>query len=409
MNNYSKKVLQNANLNQSPHITSKTYDFIQKNIERYKKSKQQTRKFISFVNKLPSEVVKKSHLTDNVIQNVSNCGSWLEFRNYFEVDETKLHNANFCKKDKLCPACAMRRASKQVKKVYDYFQQNPELKKKYWYYIVLPVKHNASESFDTVFNRAKDGLKSLRKAINNNRQGVGHKSFFSQFNGLMYSFEVTKTKNGWNNHINLLCCSDRPIKDIYLYTFKNGQKAFQHKGIFEDWAKYTDNKSFMHSINEIDISNEDVLIKNLLEIFKYSLKFQDLKNEDLLEVYEKTHNKRLLGSFGSLYGIKMKVNLNQDDVLDKKFLEIVYRYNFETGEYSEYSRTVKEADCKTRDYGKNIYKYVDVTLCDTGQILTKVAVKQKRVINHYSNIFKKTPISDWQIFKKTMQGLPNST
>jgi len=375
--NYNKKTTINANSNQSLQITANTYDFITKNLSRYKKSKLQTEKFLKFVHKLPFDVLEKSHLSESIIENVNACGSWLEFRNYYKVDITKLSSANFCKKDKLCPACAMRRASKQVKKVYDYFQENPELKKKYWYYIVLPVKHNSSEDFETVFNRAKDGLKSLRKSINNNKRGKGRESFFSQFNGLFYSFEVTKTKNGWNNHINLLCCADKEIQGIR----KKG-KTFIHNDIMRDWKKYTDNESYVHSINKIDISNEDSLIKNLLEIFKYSLKFQDLKNEDLLEVYEKTYKKRLLGSFGSLYGIKIHVDLNDSEVLGDKFLQIIYAYNFKTKEYSERSRKITEVE-------------------------TKTAIKQKRKIMHHSDQDKKSTHykSDWEIFKRTMRGL----
>jgi len=399
--NYNKKTSQNTNFNQSPQITMDTFDFISKNLLRYKKSKAQVSKFLKFVDKLPDNVVENSHLSKNIIENVHSCGSWLEFRNYYQVDKTKLNSSNFCKKDKLCPACAMRRATKQVKKVYDYFQDNPALKEKHWYYIVLPVKHNVSEDFETVFNRAKNGLQSLRKSINNSKHRNTQETFFSQFDGLMYSFEVTKSKNGWNNHINLLCCSDTPVEGIY----KKG-KTFVHKGIMEDWARYTDNKSYVHSINKIDISSEDSLIKNLLEVFKYSLKFQDLKNKDLLEVYTKTYKKRLLGAFGSLYGIKTDVSLDGDEVLGDKFLEIVYRYNFKTKEYFEHSRQVKEVECKTKEYGENNYKMVNVFLGDTNKLLTRTPIKQKREIIHREDKTKTTHFkSDWEIFKRTMRGI----
>lgn len=399
--NYNKKTSQNTNFNQNPQITADTYDFMSKNILRYTKSKAQTKKLLNYVDELYEEELEKNHLTKNIIESIEGCGSWLEFRNYTKVDKTKLHNANFCKKDKLCPACAMRRASKQVKKVMNYFEDNPSFKKKHWYYIVLPVKHNSSESFTTVFNRAKDGLNTLRKSINNNKQGKGRKSFFSQFDGLMYSFEVTKTKNGWNNHINLLCCSDTEIKGIY----KKG-KTSVHNEIMEDWAKYTDNKSYVHSINKIDVSSEDELIKNLLEIFKYSMKFQNLEPKDLLEAYSSTYKKRLLGAFGSLYAIKTNVNLNEDEILGKEFLEIIYRFNFETRKYFEYSRQLKEVEFSSREYGRNNYKFVDVTLADTDEVITKVPIKQKR-INCFKNSFKiKSSFkTDWLIFKETMKGL----
>jgi hypothetical protein len=404
--NYSKKTSQNTNFNQSLQITSDSYDFMSKNIIRYTKSKAQTKKLLNFVDTLDDAEQEKKHLTKNVIESVEGCGSWLEFRNYIKVDQTKLHNANFCKKDKLCPACAMRRASKQVKKVMNYFEDNPSFKKKYWYYIVLPVKHNAAESFTTVFNRAKSGLESLRKSINNSKHRNTQESFFSQFDGLMYSFEVTKTQNGWNNHINLLCCSDTPVEGIY----KKGNTTV-HNGIMEDWAKYTDNKSYIHSINKIDVASEDELIKNLLEIFKYSMKFQGLEPKDLLEAYSSTYKKRLLGAFGSLYGIKTNVDMHGDEVLGKEFLEVIYRFNFETKKYFEHSRQLKEVDCRSTSYGEDNYKMVDVTMADLDEVIAKVPIKQKRVINHFEDDVKKKSSFriDWLIFKETMKGLDDSS
>lgn len=411
---YNKKNSQNTNFNQESHnLTENAFNAIEYNVLNHTHSKARTKKLLDYVDKIPDEKMKSSKLTPNVIKSVHDCGSWLEFRNYFEVDKTKLHNANFCKKDKLCPACANRRASLQRDKVFKYIQQNPELSKKHWYYIVLPVKHNKKEDFDIVFNRAKDGLKSLRKSINNSKSRNTQESFFSNFNGLFYAFEVTKTyENGWNNHINLLCCSDEDIKGIYKYTFKDGKKAYQHKGIMQDWAKYTDNKSYMHSINKVDTSNPENLKKNLYEIFKYTMKFQELENKDLLEAYDKTFNKRLMGAFGSLYGINTKVNLNEAEVLGTKYLEIIYRFDYITKQYFQHSREIKELDCKTRDYGNNNYKFVNVYLGDTNKLLTRSPIKQKRkIISHFDDdLNKKTTHfkTDWEIFKKTMRGINNT-
>lgn len=397
--NYNKKNLQNTNFNLDSqfNITTSTVDFINKNTEQFLFSKNRTRKFLKYVELIPDEQKIDKHLKSSTIENINACGSWLEFRNYFRVDKTKMYS-NFCKKDKLCPACARRRASKQRNKVYKYIQENPALKDKHWYYIVLPVKHNKTESFTTVFNRAKDGLKTLRMAIKDNKRGKGRESFFSQFNGLFYSFEVTKSKNGWNNHINLLCCSDHEIKGIYNYKQKDGSTTSQHLGIMEDWARFTDNKSYMHSINKIDTSTEEGLMTNLFEIFKYSLKFQDLKNEDLLEAYSSTHNKRLLGSFGSLYGIKTDVDLDTNEVLDSEYLRIFLKYDLQINQYYEAEqreiRKVKKEDLpKDKEFLDQVKKDTDLA-----SLKNELEFEENRKVR---STFK----DDWGIFKKTMRGL----
>ena len=349
MRNYSKtsKNYQDFSQELQP-LTNQTFEFLKKTIKRFTRSKKRTDSLLEFAFQKDTLYLQNHNINNKVLEAVSGCGSWLEFRNYYKQDITKLHNANFCKKDKLCPACAMRRASKQVKKVFDYLQVNQELRAKNWYYIVLPVKHNKDEDFETVFNRARGGLDTIRQAIRDNKRGKGKKSFFSLFDGLFYSFEVTKTKNGWNNHINILACTDYNIPGIY----KKG-KTFVHDDIMRDWARYTDNNSFVHSINKIDTSTDEVMIKNLLEVFKYSLKFQSLKNEDLLEVYKYTYRKRLLGAFGCLYGIKVEdVELSGDDVLDVKFLEIIFRYDFKNKKYFEYSRKFCSVSPVRSPYGQ---------------------------------------------------------
>lgn len=105
-----------------------------------------------------------------------------------------------------------------------------------------------------------------------------------------------------------------------------------------NWSKYTDNNSYVHSINKLDTTD---MMKNLVEVFKYALKFQELKDDDLVTVYKETQNKRLLGAFGSLYNIKTDVPLQGDEILDDVYLEIIYRCNPLSNEYTEHSRTIK--------------------------------------------------------------------
>ncbi len=403
MRDYSKTSENYQDFSQELHsLTANTFDFLQKTILRFTKSKKRTDNLLAFVNKKDLTFKQNHHLTNNVLKNVSECGSWLEFRNYYKQDKTKLHNANFCKKDKLCPACAMRRASKQVKKVFDYLNVNQELREKNWYYIVLPVKHNSNEDFLTVYNRARSGLDTIRQAIRDNKRGKGKKSFFSQFDGLFYSFEVTKTSNGWNVHINILACTDVNISGIY----KKG-KTFVHDDIMIDWAKYTDNKSFVHSINRIDTSTDAALIKNLLEVFKYSLKFQSLENKDLLEVYKHTYRKRLLGAFGCLYGLRVdKVELSGDDVLDDDFLEIIFRYDYKNKKYFEYSRK----DVKlSKVYKKNIEKkklYLKFHHNDKKPLKTPVFIydKYNNLVNKYDIVNLKN-FSDFDIYRIMPQNI----
>lgn len=279
---------------------------------RFIKAKTRVTSFLSFYRRK-----RMNFLSDNTIANIKDCGSWLIFRNYYRKCEIKFHSTNYCRKDKLCSACAARRAFKQIQKIDTYLEENPKLKNKHWYFIVLPVKHDKSESFEIVFERLRTAMQNMRTRIKTNKR-TKKKSFFSKFEGMFYSYEITKSKNGWNCHVNLLCMSDEHID-----TLNN-----RNEDLMNEWIHYTDNDSYINFIKKIDMSEVDSK-RNLFEVFKYIMKFQDLKNEDLATVYQYTHKKRMLGGLGCFYGIKIEeVELSETDRdLDDYFIQMSYLYN----------------------------------------------------------------------------------
>ena len=309
-------------MNYSTSISSDYYDFLKKSLKKLTKSKNHVAKVLD-----AWDEQHKNPLTPMASSRVFNCGSWLKFRHYEDIDKKSLYKARFCKKDKICPACSARRASKQVTKVHQQLISNEDLLKGSWYYIVLPVKHNASEDFMTIYNRLQNGLKKINQSIRDVSRGRNSNNWFSQFDGIMYSIEETKTENGWNIHANLLVrCSD-PIVGL----LKKPKKHFLKKDIFwnkeavETWKEIAEDSQSI-SISPINVSNSEELIKNLQEVFKYSLKFQELSPDDLLIAYECLFRKRLLGTMGTLRGLEINVELQGDEIENEVFIETLYNY-----------------------------------------------------------------------------------
>ena len=307
----------NYTTNNPEVISVDYYDFLQKSIKKLTKSKKHVSDVIdSWDDK------QQNPLTPMASSRVFNCGSWLKFRHYEDINKKTLYKARFCKKDKICPACSARRASKQVSKVHNQLTSNPELLKANWYYIVLPVHHNSSEDFMTVFDRLQNGLKSINQSIRNVARGQNSNNFFSQFDGIMYSIEETKTQNGWNIHANLLVRTKSPLIGLIK---KKGYNSFWNREAVETWKEIADGSQNI-SISPINVSNSEVLIKNLQEVFKYSLKFQELSPDDLLIAYNCLFRKRLLGTMGTLRGLSVDVDLQGDEVENEIFIETLYHY-----------------------------------------------------------------------------------
>jgi len=269
------------------------------------------------------------------------CGSWLEFRWYMQSDITKLHTANFCKRDKMCPACAVRRAYKQQQKFIKILEAEQSLKDTDWYYIVIPVKHHKTESFETVYNRLDGVLKKILKSMRNSKQGKGN-NFFSLFTGGMYSIEATHTENGWNVHLNLIINAPKgtliALKDIRN---RKGQVSHQNEGLRLFLVRSADSQ--MHNIQKIDSSTDEKMREALVEVLKYSLKFSSLTSQQLLEVYIKTYRKRLFGTFGNLRGVGIEdIDLEGDTLVDPEYLELIFtRCDFE---YTLYKREIKQIE-----------------------------------------------------------------
>ena len=258
------------------------------------------------------------------------CGSFLTFRYYQKADETKLFNANFCKRDKLCVSCSVRRAYKQHGKFLSIIESEPELLNNDWYYIVVPIKHTAKDDFIDVFLRIESLKKRMTQQMRDGRKGKST-GFFSKFLGGMYSIETTKTKNGWNVHINLLVNAPKGTKiGLNRILNRRKQESFQNEELREFLLRNYDSQ--MHNIAPLDFKDIDLVKAALVEVLKYSLKFSSLSSSDLLEIFIKTRKKRLFGTFGNLWGKGLEdVELEGDEEPDDDYIELIFRRVVEGG------------------------------------------------------------------------------
>jgi len=152
--------------------------------------------------------------------------------------------------------------------------------------------------------------------MRNSRSGIGN-NFWSQFKGGMYSTETTKSKNGWNVHLNLIINAPKGTK-IALNGYKQAKPL-------EDWLKKNAEGSYVHNIDKLDTSSDEKMKEALVEVLKYSLKFSSLDNYDLLNIFIDTYRKRLFGTFGNMRGHNIEnVSLEGDIKIDEEFVEFIF-------------------------------------------------------------------------------------
>lgn len=254
------------------------------------------------------------------------CASWLLFKHYYTLDKYKLDKFISCKKHMLCSFCSALRGSKQAKAYHDkakaIMKEKPHLK---LVFLTLTLKNgddflerfnHLEQSFQTLKDRRRDFLK----------KGRG-KNEFCKIDGCVYSYEITNKGNGWHPHLHIVALVDDWI---------------DREKLSKEWEAITGDSKII-DVRRIKPDSKGDYMEAFMECFKYCMKFSEMSKEHIWEVHEKLSPeklnkqgivkrrlKRLHGSLGSFWGVKVP-----DDLTDDKeetigdntpFMAILYGY-----------------------------------------------------------------------------------
>lgn len=261
---------------------------------------------------------------------LSKCANFLLFHNYYTIGQTKLVKRHSCKVGLLCCGCAAIRAAKAAKayqsKVEHVLERKPALKP---VFITLTVKNghylrermeHLQEAFRRLLERRRDSLKKKRGYCE-----------FSKLDGAVFSYEFTrneKTKE-WHPHIHMFALANEWI---------------DHEQLAQEWQSITCD-SFIVDVRKVKKDKQFGYGKAFAEVCKYALKFSDLSMQDTWEAFKMLKGERLCGSFGSLWGVKIPDNMEDDQLTDDDlpYLEMVYLYKDSIGYSLEATRHVDVA------------------------------------------------------------------
>lgn len=245
------------------------------------------------------------------------CGSFLMFRHYHTVGLHKLVGGCTCKKHLLCMLCAVRRASKQLsgylKKVDQVMKDNPGRK---LILITLTVKNG-----DDLRERFQHLTKSLKVLTDRRRFILAGKkpihTVFTGISGAVWTFETTNNGKGWHPHCHMLALVDQELN----------VDQFQ-ESLTKEWTEISGD-SYIVDARTVLIDNDN-RIGAFCEVFKYALKTNDMSLENQYKAYRSLSGKRLIASLGSLYGVKISDDLN-DDIEEElellPYVDILFRYS----------------------------------------------------------------------------------
>ena len=268
----------------------------------------------------PGNPSDESQLAVKSAQKLSECGNYLLFKNYFTVGEIRLSNMQTCQQHLLCPFCAALRASKSMQKYLEridqVLQENRKLKP---VLITLTVKNGSD-----LAERSEHLMKSFRALLERRRDYEKKGRGFNEFckvQGAMYSYENTfnEKTDEWHPHIHMFALVDQWID----------QQEFS-----EYWHSITGD-SMVLDVRRVKKEKGHGYSKAAAEVCKYALKFGDLSVEKTWEAFKVLKGKRLTGSFGLLWGVKIPDTMTDDmPEHDLPYLEMLYK--FVSGKQSYY-------------------------------------------------------------------------
>ena len=233
-------------------------------------------------------------------QKVRGCGSFLHLREWLQHDQSRLINANFCKKHLLCPTCAWRRATKLVarytKKAEILAKAHPELIP-----CMITFGPRNGEDLAVQLELLKDILKRMgataRKAASKTGVMGGHSLIeWNKIAGSLTALEVTNKGKGWH---------------VHCHTFALLSAYIDREALSGELGRFSGG-----SCTIVDVrACKNGIIAGMCEVVKYALKPGELTHEQTLFVFEQFKGTRMINARGLLRG-DQEGDIDEDDLPD---------------------------------------------------------------------------------------------
>jgi len=308
-----------------------------KRLGRYGKGKDRGRQMAAWIKKHHGKDEWESAVrwANDLAGDLRRCASLLEFRRVLtggRAGETILAGGKFCQKAYLCQVCAIRRGAKYLQaygaKLRQVLSDHPHLQP---LFVTLTVRDgdDLKSTFLKLHNSVQGWLSRGRKA----RGGGRHVTELRNLAGGVRSYEITIGKNSgqWHPHCHAIWLVDGSLD------WGACQREWSKQVGYSAQANFKKLKSTLAlengSLEPADYG--EALTGDLMEIFKYAVKFSSLPLSDNWHVYKTLKGRQLIKPFGLLWGLKIDPS-NLDEPLDWEqvtYARWLYAWNRRFGKY----------------------------------------------------------------------------
>lgn len=254
------------------------------------------------------------------------CGDYLVFRQYWDVQQIRLHAAHFCQQDRLCPLCASRRGAKLLRRHAEralaVMAERPGLLP----YMVTSTVRDGPDLGER-FGHLTKSMGTLMTQRRQSNAGYRRGNEACKAVGVVHSIEVKRgTGSGeWHPHAHAVWLCEVPPDQ--------GKLREQWRAITGD-SHMVDVRPFNFVRAGLPATLDNVA-GDFSEVFKYALKFSDMTFADTWAAHSVLRGRRLVASYGALFGVEVPADLLDAplDVTDLPFFDLMFRFSLATHRY----------------------------------------------------------------------------
>ena len=297
-----------------------------KRLSRYAAAKARQLQVVDYI--VQQNVISDKPLLVKEHKALDECGGFLVFRHYYQLDKYRMLAGCTCKKHLLCALCAIRRAAKCVA-VFSEKINHVTLGQEYDTLLITLTIKNGSDLAERYNHLQGSFKKLLQKRKNALKAKPTQDTLLKHVSGAIYSYEVTISDDGeYHPHMHMIALVPKGVFSYQKRTIKKKVVSVAvdlWSGLVEDWQEITGDSKI---VDVRKIENEEDQISALVETFKYALKFSEMDVETQVACYLVLKSRRMIGSMGALFGVKLPENLN-DELLpgEEKYVDLVYQYS----------------------------------------------------------------------------------
>lgn len=321
-------------MKKSPNLYHETFGEVKdtdqehgKRLDRYSKAKEHQRVVAEFI-KDDGELIKEY---DALVD----CGEYLVFRHFYRVSQYRLINGCSCKKHLLCCLCALRRAARQAKeyetKIRQLLDENPE-----WVPVLITrtIRNgpDLGERYSHFISAHKKMMQYRRNSLKSKTIRLKKLSVMRYVMGAAgsYEFKLGEFSKEWHPHSHEIALLDGSVDFTEIH--RNGKDHMIpldfEINLSEEWRKATGD-SWVVDVRMLNRDDEESFRKGCCEAFKYALKFTSLEVGDQVHAYKTLRGRRLIYSYGCLWGVKISdssVDTVEESLKLEPYVDLMYRY-----------------------------------------------------------------------------------